>query len=638
MVNRAGSLLAASASNERATGRQAWGLLWASSRPLAAGVIVWMAGNALLPVAVVITLGLVVGRIPGTVTHGISSADGHQLIAALILAALVYGLSLIADPVGGALGTAASARITGQLQERLLTAVTGPVGVAHLEDTEVLDRLARAEGSLTGFFPGDAPVTWAGSLAGRLSGVIGCLVLAVFQWWLGLLLLVMWVTVRRVLLTAVLRQAIDLRGMTTVMRRSWYFVGVGTKARDAKEVRVFSLARFVAARFRREHEQFLAGARDDIRSLHRRAAACFLVVLAGYALTLVVITHDARAHEIGVRGLAILIPMLAVTTSAGSISYGDITLAWALTGLPDADRLEQDLTPSGPTLTSSSTDGTDGTGSTGSTGRAARPGPRPAGDRPRHRVALEGVHFRYPGGTADVLAGVDLELEAGRSTALVGVNGAGKSTLVSLLGRLRDPTAGRIVVDDVDLRDLDPVGWQRKIALMPQQPVRYPVSAYDNVAFGALEHAADRDGVERAARQAGFADVVPTLPDGWDTVLTRELPGGVDLSGGQWQRLALARALFATAHGARLLILDEPTAALDVRSEARFYRQFLDITAGLTTVVISHRFATVRQADTICVLDGGHISERGSHADLVAAGGTYARMYEVQAARFGAAR
>jgi ATP-binding cassette subfamily B protein len=437
---------------------------------------------------------------------------------------------------------------------------------------------------------------------------------AVFQWWLGLLLLVMWLVVRRVMLTTVLRQAIDMRARTTVMRRSWYFVGVGSKARDAKEVRVFSLARFVAARFRREHELFLAGAQDNMRSLHRRAAACFLAVLAGYALTLSVITEDARIHQIGVRGLAVLVPMLAVTMSAGSISYGDITLAWALAGLPDADRLEQDLTPAGPALA----------------------GARESGGLPRHRIVLEDVRFRYPAGTADVLAGVDLELRAGESTALVGVNGAGKSTLVSLLGRLRDPIGGRILVDDTDVRDLDPVSWQRKIALMPQEPVRYPVSAYGNVAFGALEHTADRAGVEHAAQLAGFADVVTTLPDGWDTVLARELPGGVDLSGGQWQRLALARALFATAHGARLLILDEPTAALDVRSEARFYRRFLDITQGLTTVVISHRFATVRQAHAICVLDGGRITERGSHDELIAAGGTYARMYEVQAARFGA--
>jgi ATP-binding cassette subfamily B protein len=612
-------MLAASVSGEQATGRQAWGLLWKSSRRLATGVAAWMVAGAVFPTVVVITLGLVVGAIPGTVAHGISSADGHRLIMALVLAALVYGLSLIVDPVGSALGTASSARITGQVQERLLTAVAGPVGVGHLEDTDVLDRLSRAEGSLTGFFPGDAPVTWAGSLSGRISGVIGCLVVAVFHWWLGLLLLVMWLVVRRVVLTTVLRQAIDLRARTTVMRRSWYFVGLGSKARDAKEVRVFSLARFVVERFRREHESFLTGSRDSMRSLHRRAAACFLAVLAGYALTLAVITEDARTHQIGVRGLAILIPMLAVTMSAGSINYGDITLAWSLAGLPDADRLEQDLTPAGPALTGPA---------------AAAP---EAGDLPRHRIALEGVCFRYPSGTRDVLSQLDVEFCAGESTALVGVNGAGKSTLVSLLGRLRDPTSGRILADDVDLRDLDPVSWQRKIALMPQEPVRYPNSAYDNVAFGALEHRDDQAGVEHAARLAGFADVVGTLPDGWDTMLARELPGGVDLSGGQWQRLALARALFATAHGASVLILDEPTAALDVRSEAQFYRRFLDITQGLTTVVISHRFATVRRADTICVLDGGRITERGTHEDLVAAGGTYARMYEVQAARFGAA-
>ncbi len=169
---------------------------------------------------------------------------------------------------------------------------------------------------------------------------------------------------------------------------------------------------------------------------------------------------------------------------------------------------------------------------------------------------------------------------------------------------------------------------------MPQEPAHYPVSAYDNIAFGAYEHADDQAGVEQVARLSGFADVVDSLPDGWQTILARELPGGVDLSGGQWQRLALARALFATRHGARLLILDEPTAALDVRGEAAFYSRFLEITQGLTTVVISHRFATVRKADSICVLDGGRITERGTHDELVAAGGTYARMYRVQAARF----
>jgi ATP-binding cassette subfamily B protein len=603
--------LAAQNDGKRLNGRQAWPLLWGSSRRLSFGVIAWALLSALVPPLVVTALGFVVGGIQGAVRDGMGSPAGHRLIGALVVAALIYGLSLVLDPIGNALGTAARQRITGGLQARLLRAVAAPPGIAHLEDSQTLDRLARAEGTLTGYFPGDAPVTWAGAIGGRLSGIIGCAVIAAYIWWLGPLLLVMWLAVRRVLLKSVVRQATDLRGQTTVMRRAWYFTGVGSKARDAKEVRVFGLAGFLSGRYAREYTEAIRGGHAGLRGLHRRAGACFAVVLAGYGLAVWVITDAARTGHLGLRGLSILLPMLAVAMSAGSVSMDDITLAWTLAGLPDAEQLERDLVP-GPELA----------------------GAKDPEDMPRERVRFEGVWFRYPSGTSDVLEGVDLQLEAGTSTALVGVNGAGKSTLVSLLARLRDPTKGRITVDGTDIRELDPVRWQRIIALMPQEPVRYPVSAYDNVAFGALEHRDDRKGVELAARRAGFDAVVKDLPDGWDTVLARELPGGAELSGGQWQRLALARALFSTAHGARVLVLDEPTAALDVLSESRFYERFHEITAGLTTLVISHRFATVRRAMSICVLDGGVITERGSHHDLVAAAGTYATMYAVQAAKF----
>ncbi|HVT69883.1 MAG TPA: ATP-binding cassette domain-containing protein [Trebonia sp.] len=593
------------------SGRQSWRLLWASSKPLSIAVLAWAAVDTLDRPLVVAALGYVVGAIPGAIAGGMSSAAGHRLVAALVAAALLYAASLTLDPVGGALGTAARQRIGGQLQARLLTAVTAPATVAHLEDQETLNRLASAEGTLTGYFPGDAPVTWVGSVAGRLSGVLGCAVIAAYFWWLGLLLLVMWVAVRRVVLKSVLRQAIDMRGQTTEMRRAWYYTGVGSKARDAKEVRVFGLARFFGERYARHFTESIRAAHAGLRGLHRRAAACFAVVTAGYALAIWAITDAARTHAIGPRSLAIMLPMLAVTAAAGNVSMGDITLAWTLFGLPDADRLENDLKPP------SELDGT-----------------QDPGDAPRAAVRFSGVRFRYPAGTQDVLAGVDLELKAGAATALVGVNGAGKSTLVSLLARLRDPSGGRITVDGTDIRTLHPGRWQRRIALMPQDPVRYPLTAYDNVAFGALEHAGDREGVEKAARLSGFSSVVDELPEKWDTVLSRELPGGAELSGGQWQRLALARALFATFHGARILVLDEPTAALDVRAEARFYERFHEITAGLTTLVISHRFATVRRAEHIYVLDGGVITESGSHDELVARGGTYAEMYQVQAARF----
>ncbi|MGO9082684.1 MAG: ATP-binding cassette domain-containing protein [Streptosporangiaceae bacterium] len=225
----------------------------------------------------------------------------------------------------------------------------------------------------------------------------------------------------------------------------------------------------------------------------------------------------------------------------------------------------------------------------------------------------------------------------GTSLALVGVNGAGKSTLVTLLARLRDPTAGRVLVDGTDLRDLDPRGWQRQVAVVYQDFTRYPLTVRENVALADLGGEIDVTALERAAEQAGARGVVDSLPSGWDSLCSPEYAGGVDLSGGQWQRIALARALYSVARGARVLVLDEPTAQLDVRAEALFYDRFLELTAGVTTLIISHRFASVRRADRIAVLDGGRITELGDHDELVAAGGTYARMFMIQASRFTAA-
>jgi ATP-binding cassette, subfamily B, bacterial len=262
-------------------------------------VLAWAALDAVDGPLVVGALGFVVGAIPDAVRDGMSSPAGHRLIGALVIAALLYTMSLVLDPVGGALSTASRQRITGQLQARLLTAVNAPAGVAHLEDQETLDRLASAEGSLTGYFPGDAPVTWVGAVAGRLSGVIGCVWVAAYIWWLGLLLLIMWLAVRRVIVASVLRQAIDMRGQTTAMRRAWYFTGVGSKARDAKEVRVFGLARFLASRHALQFTEAIRAGHTGLRGLHRRAVACFAAVVAGNALAIYVITDAARTRRVG---------------------------------------------------------------------------------------------------------------------------------------------------------------------------------------------------------------------------------------------------------------------------------------------------------------------------------------------------
>jgi ATP-binding cassette subfamily B protein len=210
----------------------------------------------------------------------------------------------------------------------------------------------------------------------------------------------------------------------------------------------------------------------------------------------------------------------------------------------------------------------------------------------------------------------------------------GKTTLIKLLARLHEPTAGVIDVDGIDIRTMTAQEWQRRVAVVFQDFNQYPLPASDNVGLGAVEHLADREGMRVAAERSGALGFIEALPSGWDTVLSRQYSGGADLSGGQWQRVALARALFAVEHGAGILVLDEPTASLDVRGEAEFFERFLEITHGLTTVIISHRFSTVRQADTIVVMAEGRVAERGTHAELLEANGLYAAMFSVQAERF----
>jgi len=218
--------------------------------------------------------------------------------------------------------------------------------------------------------------------------------------------------------------------------------------------------------------------------------------------------------------------------------------------------------------------------------------------------------------------------------AVVGLNGAGKTTLVKLLARLYDPTSGAVWVDGQDLREVDPTDWQRRIAAIFQDFLRYGLPARDNIGFGGLAMAGDQQALERAAAKAGVLDRIAALPAGWDTPLSRHFTGGADLSGGEWQRVALARALFAVEAGATVLILDEPTANLDVRAEAELYDRFLDLTRGLTTLLISHRFSTVRRADRICVIEDGAVREIGTHGELMALGGRYAEMFALQSQRF----
>jgi ATP-binding cassette subfamily B protein len=257
----------------------------------------------------------------------------------------------------------------------------------------------------------------------------------------------------------------------------------------------------------------------------------------------------------------------------------------------------------------------------------------PAG-APREAIRFDGVRFAYPGSERPVLRSLDLEIPAGRSLAIVGLNGAGKTTLVKLLCRLYEPQGGRITADGIDVRDFPARAWRQRLGAIFQDFVHYDLSVRDNVGFGAPELLGDEARIRAVLSRAGADDLLAALPRGTETILSRSYEGGAELSGGQWQRVAIARALMAVEAGAGVLILDEPTANLDVRAEAEFFDRFLDLTHGLTTILISHRFSTVRRADRIVVVESGEVVEQGTHDELLGLAGRYAELFRLQAARF----
>jgi ABC-type multidrug transport system fused ATPase/permease subunit len=250
-----------------------------------------------------------------------------------------------------------------------------------------------------------------------------------------------------------------------------------------------------------------------------------------------------------------------------------------------------------------------------------------AAGMPAREIRFRDVTFSYPVGDVPVLECFDLTIPAGSSLAIVGQNGAGKTTIAKLLCRLYDPQGGTIEVDGIDLRELDLDQWRSRLAAVFQDFVRFELPLRDNVApLGAPDEA-----VLAALDAAGASGLA-----GLDTILSKAYAGGTDLSGGQWQRVALARALNAVRLGAGVVLLDEPTAQLDVRGEAEIFERILTATRGVTTILVSHRFSTVRHADRICVIEDGRVVELGTHEELMAQRGRYWTMFDLQASRFGA--
>ena len=449
-----------------------------------------------------------------------------------------------------------------------------------------------------------------------------------------------------------------------------YLRSVLTGRDAAREVRLFGLGEHFLGRYLATFEQFRRRYAHLRLAQWRDNTALAALSALGSAGAYAYVVLQALSGQITLGGLTFY------TGIVGQVRSGISGLVWQTASLYQSNLFINQLfeflatEPAMPVLPP----------------ERARPVPRPL----REGIVFRNVAFRYPGTERLVLEDVSFEIRPGQTVALVGENGAGKTTLVKLLARLYDPTAGQILVDAVDLREYDLEAWRRQIGVIFQDFARYHLMVRENVGVGWIEHVDDLAAITRAARFGGADEVVARLPDGYDTILGRQfsmmsssartvrVEEGVDLSGGEWQKIVLARGFMRTGgtdgtngmsgtggtdgtngmsgtggtdgthstgdtggteaehapEGAQLLILDEPTAALDAQAEYNVYRRFHELTRGRASLLISHRFSTVKMADHIVVIEHGRVTEQGSHEELVALGGRYAELFEMQAERY----
>ena len=590
-------------------------LLPAASRRLSAAVAALVVLSALLPAIFALVSGALVGSIGGVVEAGWSSPAGRRLIGLIAVLVALFVLQQVSGPGLRALADALGRRAEGRLRLRVMAATLGPAGVAHLEDPAVVDLVTEAQSVGTGETTVKDATTGIAALASQnLSAVLSALVLAAYRWELAAALLAICLVTTRVLGSQYRRTIAALRGHARRFRRSSYFRDLALGSGAAKELRVFGLADWVVESFASQWGLAMQAFWRDRRKGQWLPPVGVLVLAAAQGVVYVLLARSAVRGDITLGELTTFAAAVAGVAGVFAIGWDTVNISYGCAPVPAALELERVVADP----------------------RFRLAGSRSADGLPVSGIRFEQVSFRYPGRRDHVFEGLDLDIPAGRSLAIVGPNGAGKTTLVKLLTRLYDPTSGRISVDGVDLAAIDASAWQRGVAAIFQDFSHYQLSVADNIGFGAVELGQNRPALVAAAERAGADDLIDGLPNGWDTVLSPRTPGGVDLSGGQWQRIALARALFAVQAGSSLLILDEPTAALDVRAEAEFYDRFLELTQGITTVVISHRFSTVRRADRIAVLEGGRLIEAGDHDSLLDAGGRYAQMFRLQASHFGA--
>jgi ATP-binding cassette subfamily B protein len=586
-----GARLRASVSQSGATLRLVWRSAPAGTVALAALTVV----AAALPPLVAYVGKLIVDTVIARDAARAVRLVAFELAAVGAIALCERGLGLVKQLVGARLGVDINVRI---LEKALALDLT------HFEDAEFYDKLTRARREAS-----SRPLSL---IASNFQMLKSALMLAGY---VALLLRFSGLMVVALLLATVPAFIAEARFSGAAFRlRNWrspdsrrlnYLEYVLANDEHAKEVKLFGLGPLLLDRYRRLAETFFA---EDRRLAVRRAGW-------GYGLSLVSTVVFYGCYAVIVAGAV-----------RGRLSLGDMTLY--LVAFRQGQQSFQAIL-----------------GAVGSMYEdtlymsnlfeyLAIPTEKPAPGLPAAVVAeegirFEGVGFRYPGAEAFALRGIDLFIPKGQSLALVGENGAGKTTFIKLLAGLYQPTEGRVRLDGRDLRDWDEAALRRRIGVIFQDFNQYQLALRENVAFGSVDHLGDDLRVARAVDQGGARELVATLASGLETQLGRWFKGGVELSGGQWQKVALARAFMRDE--ADILILDEPTAALDAEAEHAVFQRFRALAQGRTTILISHRFPTVRMADRIVVLEHGQVIEEGTHAELLAAGARYAHLFTLQA-------
>ena len=584
--------------------RQEWRFfraLPAADGPLA---VTWWAVlilRGVLPALFAVSMGMLVGAVQ----------RGESLAAALTLTGIVFILLQVLTPIHTALGANLGDRTAAYLYDRLTAACVRPPGMGHLENPKLAGDLSVARDFDLGMFGPPLSISMdfiAGGMAEMIGGLACAALLFGYAWWAPLLLAGAWIATHYLLRESAVWKDRNTDEVRSAQRDADYAYRLAVNPAPAKELRLFGLVDWTIARFVNRRTRLHALQYEATRLREKPVLWSLLIVAAANIAVFSALGFAAADGRVSL-GQAIVFAQAAFGPSM--IAFGGLSpaLDGAAAPVGAVMRLEPAMAPAG----------------------ALPSGGRDAAGLPVSEIRFRNVTFAYPGG-ATVLDHFDLTIPAGSSLAIVGQNGAGKTTLAKLLCRLYDPQAGTIEVDGHDLREFAIPSWRARVTAVFQDFIKFELPLRDNVApsqSGSTSRDADVRAALEAAGAAGLADL--------DTVLARGYDGGTDLSGGQWQRVALARALFTVRAGSGLVILDEPTAQLDVRGEAEIFDRILVATRHCTTILISHRFSTVRHADRICVLEHGRVIELGTHDELIARGGRYRTMFDLQAQRFNAA-